>query len=274
MAKSLFDAALSADDHSLKALVDAGADLTAFDKHGFTALHRAAISADSVDDLSKVLVCLKYLIDAGSDIEQKSRDGRTALYLAAEFSQSIEPISLLLDAGASPDVTDAHGNHVVVNARTNETKELLSELSGYPIPVPPPPEPKSKRISAAQWSEIQPLLDRAFEQMAESGLVALQDAGTTQEDAFDECAEVFRERSHRRTPLGFCFYTRQDLQRAKRTGKLLLGIWVLHPMERPRRSWQRPTSQSSSSNRWGYPCGGVRTPQNAQWYCSPIKRHN
>ncbi len=226
MTNTIFDAASNGDCNLLKAFVDGGADLNAYDKHGFTALHRSAMSADTLNDLSKVLACLQYLVDAGSDIERKSKDGRTALYLAAEFSESIQPVELLIAAGANPDVRGVHNVHVVVNAWNDDAKKLLSKLSGFPIPAPQPPEPKSVRIKAVEWRELQPLLDKAFDLMTRSGLVALQDVGTTQSDAFDDCSEIFRERTAAQSqPLGFCFYTRQDLDRAKKTGKLSLGIW-------------------------------------------------
>lgn len=66
----------------------------------------------------------------------------------------------------------------------------------------------------------------ASKALSQSGLVALQDAGTTQEDGFSDCAEASRAHGGLDAGLrGFCFYTRQDLNRAKRTSQLTLAFW-------------------------------------------------
>jgi len=88
------------------------------------------------------------------------------------------------------------------------------------------------KLNAAGWRAAKLHIDRVFEALSQSGLVALQDAGTTQEDGFSDCAEEFRARGGLGAGLrGFCFYTRQDLNRAKRTSQLALAFWV-HRMGR------------------------------------------
>ncbi|MGH8816764.1 MAG: DUF6891 domain-containing protein, partial [Achromobacter pestifer] len=102
---------------------------------------------------------------------------------------------------------------------------LLSALTGVALEVPEP-EPDPVKLSAAQWRAAQVRLDVLFASWTEAGLVALQDAGTTQSDGFSDCAEIFHERGGATAGLhGFCFYTRQDRNRAKKEGRLDLAFW-------------------------------------------------
>jgi hypothetical protein len=65
-----------------------------------------------------------------------------------------------------------------------------------------------------------------FEALTKAGLVTLQDAGQTQSDGFSDCSEAFHERGGKAAGVhGFCFYTRQDLNRAKSTSQLSLAFW-------------------------------------------------
>jgi len=165
-------------------------------------------------------------VDAGSPLEFTGSGGRTALFLAAEFAPSTQAVQLLIDAGAQADVFDAHGNHVIDNAMMEEVQTLLSHLTGRPIPEEPEPEPEPVKMSAAQWRAAKLKIDAAFAALAEVGLVTLHDAGTTQSDGFADCSEVFAARGGEAAGLhGFCFYTRQDLNRAKRTSQLSLAFW-------------------------------------------------
>lgn len=221
----IFDAAQNGDLDMTRACLDAGADPAEMNEYGFTALHCAAIGTNSAD-LSQILAVMRILIDAGSPLESIGGGGRTPLYLAAEFSPSTEPVQLLLDAGANPNTRDEHGNHIVTNAMMPEVQELLSQVAGEPVPERPPPEPESRKMTARQWREAKRHLDSVFDQLTKAGLVALQDAGHTQDDGFSDCAEVFRSRDGEEAGLhGFCYYTRQDLNRAKRTSQLPLAFW-------------------------------------------------
>ncbi|NMK49366.1 ankyrin repeat domain-containing protein [Achromobacter sp. Bel] len=219
----IFDAARSGDVKTVQACLEAGADPAAVDAHGFTALQQAAMGANDTE-IAPNLAVLKALIDAGSPLEFQ-REGRTALYLAAEFAPSTEAVQMLIDAGARADIRDAHGNHITVNAMMPEVQELLSELTGVALEEPEP-EPEPVKLSAAQWREAQGRLDALFEVLTQAGLVALQDAGTTQSDGFADCTEIFHERGGAAAGLhGFCFYTRQDRNRAKKEGRLDLAFW-------------------------------------------------
>ncbi|MBB1593659.1 ankyrin repeat domain-containing protein [Achromobacter sp. UMC46] len=219
----IFDAARSGDVKVVRACLAAGADPAAVDAHGFTALQQAAMGANDTD-IPQNLEVLKVLIDAGSPLEFQS-DGRTALYLAAEFAPSTDAVQLLIDAGARADISDAHGNHITVNAMMPEVQEVLSALTGVALEEPEP-EPEPVKLGAAQWRQAQARLDVLFEALTQAGLVAMQDVGTTQSDGFADCSEVFHERGGATAGLhGFCFYTRQDRNRAKKEGRLDLAFW-------------------------------------------------
>ena len=224
MSQSLFDAARSADLAAVRACLEQGADPGATDAHGFTALHGAAMACNAHDD-AQVIPVIEALLQAGCPLELASGDGRTALYLAAEFAQTVAPVRLLLEHGANADVSDGHGNHVVVNAMLPEVQALLAQASGRPVPAPPLKLP-SVRMTPAQWRAVKLRLDRVFDELGREGLIALQDAGTTQEDGFADCAEAWHARGGLAAGwTGFCFYTRQDLNRAKRSSQLALAFW-------------------------------------------------
>lgn len=219
----IFEAASSGDVETVRACLAAGADPAAVDAYGFIALQRAAMGANGAD-IPENLAVLRLLIDAGSPLEFQS-EGRTALYLAAEFAPSADAVQLLIDAGAKADIRDAHGNHITVNAMMPEVQALLSELTGVALEEPEP-EPEPVKLNAAQWRAAQIRLDALFAALTEAGLVALQDAGTTQSDGFSDCSEIFHERGGAAAGLhGFCFYTRQDRNRAKREGRMDLAFW-------------------------------------------------
>ncbi|MDQ0035140.1 bifunctional non-homologous end joining protein LigD [Variovorax boronicumulans] len=223
--KKIFEAAREADVQTVRACIEAGADMAAVNKQGFTALQCAAMGSNQTE-VEPNLAVLRLLLEAGSPLEYTGTDGRTALYLAAEFAPTTDAVQLLLDAGANADVSDSHGNHVTVNAMMEEVVELLARVTGKPIPEPPPPEPDPVKMTTAQWRAAKARIDEVFNALTKAGLVALQDAGQTQSDGFSDCAEVFRERGGKAAGVhGFCFYTRQDLNRAKSTSQLSLAFW-------------------------------------------------
>ncbi|MDP9891589.1 bifunctional non-homologous end joining protein LigD [Variovorax boronicumulans] len=223
--KKIFEAAREADVQTVRACIEAGADMAAVNKQGFTALQCAAMGSNQTE-VEPNLAVLRLLLEAGSPLEYTGTDGRTALYLAAEFAPTTDAVQLLLDAGANADVSDSHGNHVTVNAMMEEVVELLARVTGKPIPEPPPPEPDPVKMTTAQWRAAKARIDEVFNALTKAGLVALQDAGQTQSDGFSDCAEVFRERGGEAAGVhGFCFYTRQDLSRAKRSSQLSLAFW-------------------------------------------------
>jgi hypothetical protein len=222
--KSIFEAAKEGDVPLLKEILLTKPDLAAFNDYGFTALHCAAIGADLIEE-KVIMEILELLVKAGSPLETLSHDGRTPLYLFSEFSSSLKPVWFLIEAGANPDVYDTAGNHIVENSHIIEVKQLLAGLTGVAVPVEPEPGPPPLKMSASVWKKAKVVLDIVFGELADAGLIALQDAGSTQSDGFDDCAEKFHKSLIQSSIIGFCFYTRQDLNRAKRTSELPLAIW-------------------------------------------------
>ena len=207
---NIFEAAKTGDLEEVRRHINAGVNLEEKNKYGFTALHCAATGTNSADGAS-ILKVIQLLIDSGSPLESIGGGGRTALYLAAEFSPLLDPIELLLKYGANPDVYSEHGIHVVENAMIEEARELLFKLTGVPIPPPPIPEPPDKKIYASEWREIKKVLDEVFDQLQQRHIIAIQDAGTTQEDGFSDCSQIYHEnKANGINSIGFCFYSRQD----------------------------------------------------------------
>lgn len=220
----MFEAARKGNLEGVNACLEAGADPAGVNDYGFTALHCAAAGLNSADE-SQVMEVMQLLLDKGCPLELASSDGRTALYLAAEFALGTAGVQLLLDAGAKADIFSAHGIHIVVNAMVPEVQALLSKTTGYPVP-PPRIERPSVKLSASDWRAFKSRLDEVFSELEGSGLVAMQDVGTTQEDGFSDCAELYTERGGNAAGMhGFCFYSRQDLNRAKRSSHLPLSFW-------------------------------------------------
>lgn len=112
--------------------------------------------------MEHALATLRLLIDADSPLEHIGAGGRTALYLAAEFwPVGPEAVQLLIDAGAQPDVCDAHGNHIVENAWSPQVKTLLSALTGHAIPAVVMRKP-DRKMSAAAWKLGRARIDAGF----------------------------------------------------------------------------------------------------------------
>lgn len=220
----LCSAARAADLLNVRALLAGGADPRARDSFGFTALHCAALACNR--DWVAAQEVMRALLQAGAEPDAQARDGRSVLYLAAEFSPALDPVQLLVAAGANPDVCDAHGNHVVLNALAPAVQAWLAERTGQPMPEP---ELKFRevRLDGSAWRALKPRLDAVFAELGDERLLVMQDVGSTQDDGFIACSEAFEERQGDRAGIvGFCFYTRQDLNRAKRSSLLPLAFWA------------------------------------------------
>jgi len=68
----------------------------------------------------------------------------------------------------------------------------------------------------ATWPSITDCdkLDRVFEALNTLGIIALQNAGYTQSDGYDDTREIYHRRADRDKVIGYCFYHGQDLERA------------------------------------------------------------
>jgi tetratricopeptide (TPR) repeat protein len=69
-------------------------------------------------------------------------------------------------------------------------------------------------------------ITRIFKELENNDIIALQNAGTTQEDGFADCSQLFHKKNEEsRTLKGFCFYSKEDLKIAKKQSMLSLSIW-------------------------------------------------
>lgn len=220
----LCEAAYAVDTDAVRACLDEGVDVSAVDAQGFTALHCVAMASNQAAP-EDVLAIVRWLVEAGSPLEAVA-SGRTALFLMAEFSPSVEPVRYLLEAGADPRVTDAHGNTIVDNALLEDVQDLVSAMTGVARTESPAPEAVEIAMTARQWRDAQSRIAAVFNSLSDEGLVALQAAGYTQEDGFSDCVEACEARGGVESGLlGFCYYTHQDASRAKRTSHLSLAFW-------------------------------------------------
>lgn len=224
MSNDIYDACRSGDLDYVTNKIQSSINLNEKSEFGFTPLHCAAIGSNSTETLINLEI-IKLLVDAGSDIESEGRGGRTALYLLAEFSHSIEQINYLIEKGANPDVSDEHGNHITVNAMTPESQNLLSSLTKVKLLENYEFEKEPVKLKINEWKKFKIQLSKVFKDLNSKGLLALENVGYTQSDAFEDCSELFHERSKKELIKGFCFYTEQDKERAKEFGFLSIGIW-------------------------------------------------
>lgn len=220
----IFEAARAGDLEMLKNYLESKPDMGALSEYGYTTLQHAAMGANRPNPELTIAI-LKLLVEAGSPVNHRGKDGRTALYLLAEFFAPLEAVQYLISVGANPDVTSDYGNHIVVNAGWPEVQAYLSRLTGVPVPPKKEDGPPEVKMSPAAWKKAKKDMDAVFLSLSKAGLIVLQDAGYTQSDGFDDCVEQFHKKANPELVLGFCFYTRQDLLRAKRSSDLPLAIW-------------------------------------------------
>ncbi|MCA9077245.1 MAG: hypothetical protein KDA93_19620 [Planctomycetaceae bacterium] len=88
-------------------------------------------------------------------------------------------------------------------------------------------EVKSKSNSESDWPAQTDCdrLDFAFDQLNETGIVALQNAGYTQSDGVADVSDEYHQRGGPKSSItGYCFYHGQDLERAVNGEGLLLAF--------------------------------------------------
>jgi hypothetical protein len=80
-------------------------------------------------------------------------------------------------------------------------------------------------------------LDGVFAALNARGIIALQNAGYTQSDGYDDVQQCYAERSDRDTVIGYCFYHGQDLDRAEHGQGLYLAFG---PIEAQKEAMEGP----------------------------------
>lgn len=103
-----------------KLLLDAGADCSFTDPYGNTPLHLAAKHGNTE-------LC-KLLLEQYKQIDKKNDNGFTPLFLAAAISGNADTCKILIDAGATVNITDVFHSPIHWAARNNhqEVYELLN----------------------------------------------------------------------------------------------------------------------------------------------------
>ncbi|KAF6829199.1 hypothetical protein CPLU01_08089 [Colletotrichum plurivorum] len=99
----------------LKALLEAGIDLTTTDNIGRTILHVVAEWHISKDDEDEILPLLLQLSQLGISIDSKAKNGQTPLMIAASWNRE-NIAALLLRSGADPNVEDNNGYTSLITA--------------------------------------------------------------------------------------------------------------------------------------------------------------
>lgn len=85
----------------------------------------------------------------------------------------------------------------------------------------------------ARWPAVTDCdkLDAVFRTLNERGLIALQNAGYTQSDGYDDVSDTYQSHSDKRQIAGYCFYHGQDLARAVEGGGLYLAFGPIDPRQ-------------------------------------------
>lgn len=83
-----------------------------------------------------------------------------------------------------------------------------------------------KMREEADWPAVtdNDRLDRVFAELNRTGVIALQNAGTTQEDGLSDVAEDYQAREDRAAVTGWCYYHGQDIETAMASGELFLAF--------------------------------------------------
>lgn len=66
-------------------------------------------------------------------------------------------------------------------------------------------------------------LSSVFESLNKQGIISIQDAGETRSDGLDDVYSQYQRKSGKKSR-GYCFYHRQDLERACKGGGLMLAF--------------------------------------------------
>jgi len=115
----------------ISALLEAGADINARDRNGWSALMWAAQGNQNPEVISA-------LLEAGADINASSISGWTALMWAAKFNQNSNVIIALLSAGADVKAKNEAGEKALDFAQHLKGTAAYEELERRNSVCPPP----------------------------------------------------------------------------------------------------------------------------------------
>ena len=122
-------ACVSKNESSINVLLDAGANpIIANTVHGDTCLHIAVKYHCSKE-------VLQAIVDHGADVNAMNKENETALTLAC-VKENEGAINVLLNAGADPNIADAHGDTCLHTAVTHEcSREVLQAIIDHGVDV-------------------------------------------------------------------------------------------------------------------------------------------
>jgi hypothetical protein len=72
-------------------------------------------------------------------------------------------------------------------------------------------------------------LAQAFEALIARGVIAIENAGYTQSDGYDDVTAIYEDSEDKHTLVGYCYYHGQDLERAVRGEGLILSFGPMDP---------------------------------------------
>ena len=125
---------------------------------------------------------------------------------------------------------------VLVRARFDEKRRLLEifgeelyepgELSSDEVSLAIDEEEHKLAAEEARWPEVTDC-DRvgdAFSALHARGVIALENAGYTTSDGYDDFREAYAQVPDRSRVIGYCYYHGQDVERAVRGGGLYIAF--------------------------------------------------
>lgn len=74
-------------------------------------------------------------------------------------------------------------------------------------------------------------LDKAFSALSSRGVIAMQNAGYTNSDGYDDFLTAYENSPDKSSVRGYCYYHGQDLERAVKGGGLFLAFGPVNPAE-------------------------------------------
>ncbi len=114
----------NASPDEISCLIEAGADVNARGKDGWTPLHRAASRTTNPEIITR-------LVEAGAELEAKNKDDNTPLHVAARDGNP-DTITSHLELGADPAARDTAGRTPLDRDIGNTNPEVAAQLAPPP----------------------------------------------------------------------------------------------------------------------------------------------